>query len=390
MKNVLLVAALSTAVLVPAASASRAQRVNLALVPLPKSALGAAARHLPIARDSGVVSNSEAASQATGDVTARQLKRLGRVTGYLLDYGDPFGSASGIREVQTEIDRYRSPAAARKGLEFWRRDEVKTPPLKKFGIHFSVKRQRLSGLPKPNWVYGGTISIKGLKPLQGVDAKFQHGPYLLDISISAGSISAGSRLVPTVARHLDRRLRLALAGHLRATPVQLPHPLRPGPPAHGPKPAALVLRTADLGKSAKVLHQGYAKPKGSFDENALSVYGLTMTSGGPFAFLSQEALVGGSKLEVQYFAAIVASGAAAGAGSGKATPVDLSGVGDNARGELLKVVINGQTAYEAAVVLVRGSYLDFVVAASASPLSAADVRNLAGLAAKRLNSGFAR
>jgi hypothetical protein len=389
-RKVLLGAALAAAVLVPAAWASSTASVKLALVPVPKSALGSAARNLPIARDSGVANNAEEASNASGDVSPKQLRRLGRITGYLLDYGNPFGSSAGVREVQTEIELYRSSTAAHKGLGFWRRQEVQEPDLKGLGIHFSLKRLRLSGLPKPDWAYAQAISIKGLKPIQGVDAEFQHGPYLLDVSVAAGSTAAAARLVPTLARHFYKRLQLALSGGLHANPVKLPSELKPGPPPHGPKPSALVLRTADLGQGSKVLQKGYSKPKSSFDKNALSVYGLTIASQATFPVLSQQVLVGASTLEVQYFGAIAIAGAAAGSGKANpATPVDLSGVGDNARGELLQVAVNGQKVNEALVVLTHGSYLDFVVEASPTAFTAAKVQSLAQVAAKRLNSGFA-
>jgi hypothetical protein len=388
-RKVLLGAALAAALLVPGAAASSTARVNLALVPLPSSALGAAARHLPIAHDSGVVSNSAAARDASGQVTAKQLKRRGRVSGYLLDYGSPFGSSAGIHEIQTEIDRYRSAAEARKGFAFWRRQELAHPPLGNFGIHFSVKKLQLSGLPKPNWAYAGSVSIKGLKPVSGVDSEIQYGPYLLDVSVGAGSNAEASRLVPTIARHLYARLRLALAGRLHASPVAVPPALKAGPPPHGPKPSTLVLKPTDLGAGSKVLHRAYVKPRGSLDQTALSVYDLTIASQGTFPILSQEVVVGSSKLETQYFGAIVL---AAGVGSGgkavKATPVDLAGVGDNARGELAQATIDGQSVHEAAVVLTRGPYLDFVVEVSPSAFTAADVRKLAGLAVKRLDGGF--
>ena len=384
-----MLAALVAAVLVPCASASSASQVQLAIVPLPKSALGPAGHSLPLAHDSGAVSNAEAANEANGKVTAAQLKALGRVDGYLLDYGNPFGSSAGVSEIQTEIDRYRTAADARKGLEFWRRDEVKSTSLKRFGIDFTVKRLRPSGIPGPHWVYAGTASIKGLKPITGVDAEFQQGPYLLDVSVSAGTTAAAAQLVPTIAHRLYQRMRLALAGRLHAGPVNLPPALKPGPPAHGPKPADLVLTTGDLGGSARVAHAAYTKPKDALDENALSVYDLTMTSQGQFPFVSQEVLVGNTKLEVRYFSAIAVSALAAGFGNkAHTTPVTLTGVGDDARGELVKVTINGRTAYEAVVVLTHGSYLDFLVAASATPFTAADVIKLAHLAQKRLDSGF--
>jgi hypothetical protein len=391
-RKVLLGAAMAAVVLVPgAATASSTASVKLALLPLPKSALGAVGRHLPLARDSGVVSNSDAASNASAHVTAKQLKRLGRVSGYLLDYGSPFGGSAGVHEIQTEIDRYRSAADASKGLAFWRRDEVKGPP-KVPGIQFSVKKLQLSSLPKPSWSYAGSVSLKGLKPVRGIDAEIQHGPYLLDISIGAGSTAAAARLVPTIARHFYARVRLALAGRLHASLVAVPPALKPGPPPQGPKPSVLTLETADLGAGSKVLHKGYIRPKGSLDENALSVYDLTIASGGSFPILSQELIVGTSRLEMKYFAAVVLSAAVgSGSGSGKgvrATPVDVGSVGDNAKGELARADVNGQSVAEEAVVLTRGTYLDFLVEASPTAFTPADVRKLAGLAAKRLDAGF--
>jgi hypothetical protein len=384
------VAALAAAALVPAAAAGSAPHVQLAIVPLPKSELGAAGRPLRLARDSGVVSNVEAASEATGKVTVRRLKRLGRVTGYLLDYGNPFGNGGGVHQIQTEIDEYRTVADARHGLAFWRRDELKASQLKKFGIDATLKKLTISRLPGRQWAYAGTASIKGLKPIHGVDAEFRQGRYLLDVSVSAGSSSAAVRLAPTIARRFYARARLAFAGRLRATPATLPPPLKAGPPPHGPKPADLVLRKSDLGGPATILRRGYTRPKRALDPNALSAYDLKMTPAGSFPYLAQEVLVGGSKLEVQYFGAIALGAVASGFGSkAHATPVALGSVGDNARAELLQVPAGSATAYEGVVVLSHGAYLDFVIAASTSALTAADVKRLARLAAHRFDAGLA-
>jgi hypothetical protein len=386
----LAVVALAAAVLVPGASAARASTsVELALVPLPKAALGAVGRALPIAHDSGVVSNAEAANEATAEVTAKQLKSLGRVTGYLLDYGNPFGGRAGIRQIQTEIDRYRSVADAHAGLAFWRKDELKAPTLRKFGIDFTLQKMGLSGIATPHWAYAGTASVNGLTPIRGVDAQFQQGRYLLDVSVSAASISAAKSLAPKVARKLYRRMRLVLAGSLHASSVKLPGALKPGPPPHGPKPASLVLRKADLSGSVTVAKAGYARPKNSLDPNALSAYNLTMTPAGSFPYLSQELVVGSTTLEVKYFAAIALGAIGAGLRNNvQTTPVNLAGVGDNAHGEILRVQLSGHTAYEAVVVLSHGSYLSFVLVASTSTVAASDVRNLARKAAHRLDAGF--
>jgi hypothetical protein len=386
--RVLLVVLLGALWLVPFGAGASSPSVKLALVPLSKPALGAVGHALPLARDSGTVSNALAASESSGDVTPKRLKKLGRLTGYLLDYGNPFGDAAGIREIQTEVDRYRSTADAHKALAFWRRDELSNTQLKKLGVDFTLKKLRLSGIPGPHWVYAGTAVIKGLEPVTGVDAELQDGRYILDVSTSASTNAAAARLVPGIARKLDHRLRLALAGRLHGKPVSLARALKPGPPPHGPKPAALTLRTSDLG-AAKIVHKGYSPPKNALDPNALSVYDLDMSPAGPYIVVSQELLVGESKLEAQYFGAIFSSAIGAGFGKvGKVTPVTLTGIGDNARGELLQVTVNGQTAYVAVAVLTRGSYLDFVDAASESALTAADVHQLAQSVAKRLDQGF--
>jgi hypothetical protein len=388
-RTALAVSALVAAGVVSAASASSESHVDLASVALPKSVLGATARSLPVARDSGVNSNAEAASESSSDVTAAKLKGLGRITGYLLDYGNPFDGAAGVRQVQTEVELYGSAAQARKGLEFWRRDELNNDELKALGLTFSLKRLRPSGLPGPHWVYATSVSIKGLQPLYGVDAELQQGQYLLDVSVAAGSTAAAAKLVPTIARKLNQRMRLALAGRLPATHVKVPPPLNAGPPPHGPEPASLVLKPADIGASTTVVHKGYSKPKDSLDDNAMSVYDVAMTSTGSYRFVTQEVLVGGNGLEAQYFGAIAVSAVAATFGKkAQVTPVDLSGVGDNARGDLLKITVNGKTASEAILVLTHGAYLDFVVAANSSPITSADARSLARLMATRLDAGF--
>jgi hypothetical protein len=387
-KKLLLGTALAAAILIPgAASARGATQVKLALVPLPTSALGAAGSSLPLARDSGVTSNAKEASNSTGGVTAKKLKRLGRVSGYMLDYGNEFGDAAGITQIQTEVEQYRTTAEARAGLEFWRRQELDNAFVKRLGIDLTVKKLGLSGIPGPHWVYAGTFAIQKLPPVHGVDAELQDGHYLLDVTVSAGSTAAASQLVPRIARSLHQRLQLALSGHLHGKPVALPRPLKPGPPPHGPKPAALVLRKTDLG-SATIVHQGYLSPKSAFDPNALSVYDLAMAPAGSFALMSQQMIVGASALEVQYYGAIALASVVAGAGKGKTTPVDLSSAGDNAQGLIFQATANGHKAYEGVAMLSHGAYLDVVLAASTSPISGSSVQTLAQAAAKRLDAGF--
>jgi hypothetical protein len=109
-------------------------------------------------------------------------------------------------------------------------------------------------------------------------------------------------------------------------------------------------------------------------------------AGSSYDQLAQEVSVAGSALEVKYFAALAAGAFAHAGGGGTATPIDLSGVGDDAFGELVQITLGSNSASEAIVVLSRGKYLDFVVAAAGAKLSAADLQSLAQRAAHRLDA----
>lgn len=383
-----LAAALVAAILLPVASASGASQPKLAVLPLPKTALGQAGSSLTLAADSGADSNAHSASQASGNVTTAQLTHLGRVSGYTLDYGDPFTDSPGVSEIATEAEQYRTAAAAQKGLGFWRRQELDVKELKAVGLDVSFKKVALPHVGNPHWAYLTIGRIHGLKPVYGLDAQLVDGAYLLDVSIAAGSAAAAKGLVPTVAQKLDERFRLAQAGRLHAKPVALPQ-RKPGPPPHGPKPGSMVLTRSDLGTPATIRRAGYVNPRNAFDEYASSAYDLQMAPAGTYGYLSQEVSLAGSALEVKYFAALGAGAIAhAGGAVGSATPVNVGSAGDHAQGELVQASIGGNPAYEAIVVLWRGKYLDFVLGASPTKLTASDVQSLAQKAAHRLNAAF--
>jgi hypothetical protein len=113
--------AVGIALLCPAASAAVGERLDL--MPLPRSALGPGAGALRLARDSGVVSNAYAADSAGNGFTAADLARLGRISGYTLDYLLPEpagGQPHKLLRVQTDAELYRDGATAARGLAFWR------------------------------------------------------------------------------------------------------------------------------------------------------------------------------------------------------------------------------------------------------------------------------
>jgi hypothetical protein len=385
-----LISTFAALLLVPAAAAKSTSAPALPLLPLPKAAFGAAAKSLVLARDSGVVSNSDAASQSGSGVTPQRLKKLGRVTGYLLDYGTPFGSGSGVHQVQTEVDVYRSAAQAAKGLAFWRKDATSTVKLKKMGISATAHKATVPALGNGRWAYNQALRLPGLTPLYGYTAEVLEGTYLLDVSVSAGSASAAARLGPGIVRKLDARFRFAEQGRLKGKPVALPAPLKLGPPAHGPAPSGMVLKPADFTGQSQVRGH-YVRPKSTPDANALSVYDLTLQSSGPVAYASQEVTRAATPTEAKYFSALTAMGLAAigiYAPKAKSTTVDVSSVGDNARGVLIQLPVDGRTVYEEAVVLSRGSYIDFALGASQTQLAASDAQSFAAKVAHRFDSGF--
>jgi hypothetical protein len=94
-----------------------------------------AAAGLSLARDSGPVSNASAASH-TPDATPGTLKKLGRLGGYALEYGNAFTGAAALTDVRTGIDRYKTAAGAREALAFWKKEDAKLSTLNQPG--FSV------------------------------------------------------------------------------------------------------------------------------------------------------------------------------------------------------------------------------------------------------------
>ncbi len=380
-------ALLVAAVLVPAASARSAVRVKLSLVPLPKAALGAAGHSLAVAHDSGVVSNAVAAGNSLTGTTA-SLKKLGRVTGYLLDYGDAFRGGSGVTAVETGVDRYRSASAAKHGLAFWKKDDAKITTLGKAGLTVSGRQLKAPRVGARRFAFLATLKAPGVSPVSTVDEQVADGSYVLEVSVAAGSAAKAKGLAAKLARKLDARLRQALAGRLHGKPVKLPPRLKPGAPKGGPDLSTLALTASDLGQ-ATVADEGYA-----VDPSALSAYSRDMQPAGTYEELSQQIEWYPSTSEAAFRSAIgeavfvhsLASLANAPGVTFTVTPVDVSSVGDAAQG-VLATISNGTTSvYFAVVVLTRGQASDLVfVGTSTAAIQSTDVTSLALLAANRLN-----
>lgn len=304
----------AAAVVVPSAAA--APRADLALVPLQSAQLGAAARTLPLEHDSGVVSNSSAASNAYGAVTAQKLARLGRVTGYQLDYGNPFLPGAGVHDVQTGVERYRSRAAAKRGLAFWRSDEVKAAGLAQLGVSATLTSLRVPAVGASRWAYAITLTVPNASPIYLLDEDVQDGNYVLAVTVAAGTSGAARQLAPKLATKVDGRLRAMLAGRLRGKQPKLPPKLAAGPPSTGPDPAKAALAASDFGQATP----SFAKYE--TNEAALSEYEVAFAPAGVYTDVLQQILAVSTPGEATYFAAVLDGSMGNLAGSGASvTPV---------------------------------------------------------------------
>ena len=382
--------AVVAAIVAAPASAGRAHRVKLSLLPLPKSALGTAAKPLALAHDSGVVSNAEAASNAVL-ATAKDLKTIGRVTGYALDYGDAYSGKTGVTGVETGVDRYRTPAAAKRGLAFWKSEDALIKPLSKSStVSTSVRSLRLRHIGSARFGEALTISVPNHVPVTIVDAQVADGSYVIAAQTAAGSQGAATALAAKLLQRVDQRLRLALAGRLHARPTKLLPALKAGPPKGGPDLASLALTAADFSQ-ATVADHGYR-----LNRQVLSDFALDMKPAAPFDGLNQDiewystrgdAIFQGTFGGVVFTNTIAALLTAAG-GATTQTPVDVSSVGDGAQATLVaSTPKTGASLYFAVVMLTRGQATDLVFASSASPIQNSDALSLAQAAAAHLDAG---
>ena len=371
MRKTLLGAALAAVVLVPAASASRTHRVHLALVPLPRSALGSAVHGLALAHDSGPVSNAEAASHSRDGTTAK-LEKLGRLRGYALEYGNAFSGAAGVTDVRTSVEQYKTAADARRGLAFWQKEDSELGRLNQPGFAVTNVLVKLPTVGARHFAYLTSYSASNIAPVSGLDEQVADGRYVLDVIVTAGTVATAEALAPKLAKMLDARLRLALEGRLHARAVRLPK-LKAGPPPGGPDLTKLALKASDLvGKTT--VEKGYL-----VDPAAISDFSVLMLPAGPFELLDQEIEWYPSANEASFFVDFQNAAALAQPG---ATAVDLSGLGDGARG----TAIPSSQLDAGLVVFSSGQLAEYLFVGIKGSIDSNGLTNLAQTAAARINA----
>ena len=402
-------AVLAFVVFVPAASAAGAiTSAQLALMPLPKQSLGAGAVALPLDPFSGVVTNADAADDAlsTG-VTGATFARLGRITGYTLDYNDAAGAAlnkrRGLLEIETSVELYRSSGAARAGFAFHRRDDAKFATLKLVGASFVLTPLKAPRLGDTQYGWSVITKLKGKPPIYGAEVVVQAGALIAITSVAAAERSTSPSLAGALAKQLQARIDAVLAGTISGPPVTLPGKLKAGPPPHGPDLSALALRPSDVGRGkVTVTHQGYQLDK---DLTPISEYVRELDPAGPFVFLRQEVALFHSATEASYTITFLEAALkspdflrSVGAKDFKqahitsfaSKPVALR-AGDEGRGVLATVgLADGRKFNEGFVLLRVGSTTQFIIVATAigTRLLPSALADLAGIAARRAQAGL--
>jgi hypothetical protein len=373
MKKVLLGAALVGVVLVPSAFASHKHAVKLSLVPLPRAAIGPAAASFSLAGDSGPVSNADAAAH-TSDATPKTFKRLGRLAGYGLEYGNAFTGAEGVTAVRTSVELYKTASDARRALVFWKKEDAELSRLNNPSLSVtSVPVQ----LPAPathtsHFAYLTSYSASNIAPVSGLDEQIADGPYVLDIIVTAGVADTAEALAPQIAQKLDARLRLARKGRLHAKPVKLPRQ-KVGPPPGGPDLSVLALHKSDLVGKASV-SKGYVG-----DPAAISDFSVFMLPAGPFEALDQEIVWYPVANEASFFADFENALSLAQKGT---TALDLSSLGDGVQGS----VTVGSKFGQGQVFLASGNLAEFIFMAGNASISSDDVTSVAQAAANRIDA----
>jgi hypothetical protein len=388
--------ALIAAFAVPAAWAKSSARVKLSVLPLPKSALGPAAKSLQLQRaGSGVLFNGGPGENLVNKIavgslpvtpncsfgyafpTGRDLR--GRISGYLLDYGLGASGGAGVTEVRTGVDEYKTSGDAKKGLAFWKRNDRTVSRWVGGGLSVAIEKEKVAGVGGRRFAFLVRYSDANIAPLYGVDEQFTEGRYEADVTVWAGSAPAATQLAPTLAKKLDARIKRALAGKLHAKPVKLPPRQKAGPPPGGPGLSQLALQTTDMSGPATAFAHSYwvGGPLSAF---TVAEYFVTMFPAGKFNFLGQQiqwfATANQASFQADFDAAFL---------SEYQYPLDLSSLGDGARGAVDNRGSGDSTGY-AELVFSSGQLEELLYFSSDNAIQTSDAQNVAQKVANYINA----
>ncbi|HEY2353322.1 MAG TPA: hypothetical protein VGH79_00290 [Gaiellaceae bacterium] len=390
LKRVALVAVVAGAALLSATVASAGHhpaRLRLGLVPLQTAQLGAAGASLALAYGSGSIGSDGFPTNGSGGVIIIGPGgdgTHGLVGGYVLDYGDPLTGSTGVTEIRTSVDEYKTPAEARKGLAAARfADRFAGDIFGAAGVTVTVKKVKPARVGQQRFGYRITQAAENLNPIVRLDEHVVAGRFLLGLTVAAGSASAANAIAPHLLRVLHHRLQLLLGGHATGKPPKLPPEPADGQAPGGPDLSGMVLQPSDVGMSHAVnLFQAYTPMP-----PALSGFFMLLSPAGTYDSLQQQIGWWPTATEATYGETYGSGNSFAfgffGFGS-SGSPVDLSGVGDNAVGYL----DTGSGGSSVDITLTNGQAGEHITASSDATLTASDVQSLAQAAANRLDAGL--
>src|SRR5262249_19545722 len=205
-------------------------------------------------------------------------------------------SGHGLLEVKTAVELYASPAAAARGLAFWRKDDAAAAAFRTPGVAYTLVAFRPGRLGAGRFAYDGIVKGEGKRPSYGVDVQSRTGPLVAEVSVASAEPGRARPLAVALAGKLQRRIARVQAGKVAGTPVQVPGKVRPGPPPHGPELSTLALKPADLG-AGTIVRQRYQLDA---DLSPISEYDREMSPGGAFAYLDEEVALFHSPIEASY------------------------------------------------------------------------------------------
>lgn len=172
------------------AKKDRVRHYRLSLVPLQTAQLGPAGASLPIQFDSGGVSNGD---------TPTGVKKFHRVSGYQLDYGDPFTGGAGVTEIETQVEQFHAATGAKKALAFWKKgDGLEAKIYHEIGIETSAGFFKVRAVGSGHFAFVMELQVPNADPIYVVDEVASTGSFVLHATVSAGTKSTAEQLAPVL------------------------------------------------------------------------------------------------------------------------------------------------------------------------------------------------
>jgi hypothetical protein len=239
-------------------------RAQLQLMPLPKSVYGAEAASLATDATSGWTTNKQAAENDFDPaLTAGKLARMGRITGFDVEFDDlAKASRAGLLvDADADVDLFRTQSGA---AQYY---TLEVSEVRRF-----ARKQLRSGVVVDHVSY---FSVPGLRSAQGIHFRIHAGGLAFwetGVELRIGVLVAGVGLGRTDTRDvraearrlgtaLDRRIRGVLAGTVHDKPLPKLGPKLGGlgRPPGGPDLSRMTVLPLDFTGRAKPTSQRYVR-----------------------------------------------------------------------------------------------------------------------------------